>query len=146
MFSFDSQTIAAITSITALVSCLAALLNVVITWLAARFNSRAAYRLEASKLYFSAQSDAFAKFMAAAAAFRTEPSAENSLLLNSALSCAVLYCTEPSREALSLYGQALVELAHDRSDSSVTRLTHAQVAAQIAMQRELSALRTIKLK
>ena len=75
MFSFDSQTIAAITSITALVSCLAALLNVVITWLAARFNSRAAYRLEASKLYFSAQADAFAKFMAAAAAFRADPSA-----------------------------------------------------------------------
>ena len=116
MFSFDSQTIAAITSITALVSCLAALLNVIITWLAARFNSHAAYRLEASKLYFSA------------------------------LSCAVLYCTEPSREALSLYGQALVELAHDRSDPSVTRRTHAQVSAQIAMQQELSALRTIKLK
>ena len=146
MFSFDSQTIAAITSITALVSCLAALLNVIITWLAARFNSHAAYRLEASKLYFSAQSDAFAKFMAAAAAFRADPSAENSLLLNSALSCAVLYCTEPSREAISLYGQALVELALDRSDQSAVRLTHAQVAAQIAMQRELSALRTIKLK
>lgn len=96
MFNFDPPTIAVITSLTALVSALAALLNVVVAGLTARFNSRAAYRLESSKLYFTAQTDAFSKLMSAAAAFRTDPSAENALQLNSALSYAVLYCSDPA--------------------------------------------------
>lgn len=146
MFHFDAQTIAVITSLTALVSAVAALLNVVVAWLTARFSSRAAYRLEASKLYFNAQTDAFAKFMSAAAAFRFDPSAENALLLNSALSYAVLYCSKSSREAISVYGQTLIALVNDYSGQSVVKLTHAQVAAQMAMQQELSALQTIKLK
>lgn len=146
LFNFDPPTIAVITSLTALVSALAALLNVVVAWLTARFNSRAAYRLESSKLYFNAQTDAFSKLMSAAAAFRTDPSAENALQLNSALSYAVLYCSESSREVISRYGQVLISLAHDHSEQSAIKLAHAQVAAQIAMQQELSALQTIKLK
>lgn len=102
--------------------------------------------VESSKLYFNAQTDAFSKLMSAAAAFRTDPSAENALQLNSALSYAVLYCSESSREVISRYGQVLISLAHDHSEQSAIKLAHAQVAAQIAMQQELSALQTIKLK
>lgn len=130
-----------LSSAAALISSLAALATAIAQIFISRASSLSAYRLETSKLYFQAKTQAYLAFFSAAQEFLGLSSQANAAVLMSRCSGALLFSEAGACTALSHLSNVLLKFQQDPSGQSPAELSAAQTAAVEAMRQELLLLR-----
>ncbi|WP_156076019.1 hypothetical protein [Faecalibacterium prausnitzii] len=127
------------TALAAIASCIISAFDLYSTNQLTKYTVQATHDLESEKLFFNAKAEAYHTFLHSASNFMANPSAENSLKLNTDCTYAVLFSSQKTQNAISAYGKSLVRYQSDpKSEALTAEMVHAQVTAMHAMQEELS--------
>ena len=127
------------TALAAIASCIISAFDLYSTNQLTKYTVQATHDLESEKLFFNAKAEAYHTFLHSASNFMANPSAENSLKLNTDCTYSVLFSSQKTQNAISAYGKSLVRYQSDpKSEALTAEMVHAQVTAMHAMQEELS--------
>ncbi len=130
-----------LSSAAALISSLAALATAVAQVFIARSTNLSAYRIETSKLFFHAKTEAYKDFFRVSQSFLERSSAITAADLVNRCSYALLFSEDDTCKLLTILCKLLMDFQDDPLSPDLrSNLSQAQLAAVEAMRQELAHL------